>query len=80
MNTFKKELHERALVTAKKFKRAEAELIQILQEVDQALLFLDFGRNITGTSESLLRKKKSAEKSREGVTGVNTCETIKSVR
>jgi hypothetical protein len=43
MNTFKKELHERALVIARDFKRVESEVIGILQEVEESRLFLDLG-------------------------------------
>lgn len=43
MNEMKKEIHQRALIAAKDFKRAEANLIKILQEVEELRLFLDFG-------------------------------------
>ena len=42
MNAFKQEIHQRALVAAREFKRAESNLIQILQEVEESQLFLDF--------------------------------------
>lgn len=43
MNAFKKEIHERALLAAREFKRGEAHLILILQEVEESKLFLDLG-------------------------------------
>jgi 5-methylcytosine-specific restriction endonuclease McrA len=43
MNNFKREIHERALVAAREFKRAEAQMIRILQEVEESKLFLDLG-------------------------------------
>jgi hypothetical protein len=43
MNTFKTEIHERALSAAREFKKAEASLISILQEVEESRLFLDLG-------------------------------------
>jgi 5-methylcytosine-specific restriction endonuclease McrA len=41
MNCFKQEIHQRALLAAKEFKRSESKLIQILQEVEDSRLYLD---------------------------------------
>jgi hypothetical protein len=41
LNQIKKEIHERALLISKEFKRCEGKLIRILQEVDESRLFLE---------------------------------------
>jgi hypothetical protein len=53
MNQIKKEIHERALSLAKEFKRSEANLISVLQEVEESKLFFDLG--LTGLFQYAIR-------------------------
>jgi hypothetical protein len=45
LTAYKKETHERAIVTGREFKRIESDVILILQKVEELRIFLDLGKS-----------------------------------